>query len=218
MIFMTKKKKKKIVKKKKKVKKVLKPRKKVKKKLKKVLKPKKRVKKKTSKIKKEKIKKNSKPKSTKKVKNKSRKSIIKSKTKIKKNKQAKTTKESIDKNNIPHSEYIENLLKQIKTITEKENDKSIIKTDEKIEVISPELNIRTEELQSELEKEILSPASEDTPVREEEVETDGTRLLAEIETVSDDLKNNREEEPSDQPSDETPIVRKGPDDDEETNK
>ena len=43
-------------------------------------------------------------------------------------------------------------------------------------------------------------------------------LLAEIETVSDDLKNNREEEPSDQPSDETPIERKGPDDDEETNK
>ena len=47
------------------------------------------------------LEKNSKPKSTKKVKNKSKKSIIKSKTKIKKNKQAKTTKESINKNNIP---------------------------------------------------------------------------------------------------------------------
>jgi len=139
-------------------------------------------------------------------------------TKIKKNKQTKQVKENIDKNNIPHSEYIENILKQINTTSEEKNDKSIINTDEKIEEISPELNIRTEELQSEQEKEILSPESEDTPVREGGVETDGTRLFAEIKTESDDLKNNREEEPSDQPSDETPIVKKNSDDDEDTNK
>jgi hypothetical protein len=46
------------------------------------------------------------------------------------------------------------------------------------------------------------------------IELDTEKKMAE----SDDLKNNREEEPSDQPSDETPIVKKNSDDDEDTNK
>ena len=50
------------------------------------------------------------------------------------------------------------------------------------------------------------------------IELDTEKKMAEIKTESDDLKNNREEEPSDQPSDETPIVKKNSDDDEDTNK